>query len=75
MNHDFMAALTGAESLLPDYRHAPHPWQGYFLWLALLLTSLHYVSFPARASNTASAAAVVMVYGDSLSAAYGIKPE
>jgi acyl-CoA thioesterase-1 len=75
MNHDFMAALTGAESLLPDYRRASHPWCSCFLWLVLLLTSLHYVSFPALASNTASATAVVMVYGDSLSAAYGIKPE
>ena len=75
MNHVFMAALTGSESVLPDSRSASRRLRSYVLWTTLLLTAVHYVSFPARAANTASATASVMVYGDSLSAAYGIKPE
>ena len=80
MNHDFMAVLTGSELRLQQARNVLLDCVRGFVcryvpWFAALMTVASCLSFPALASNAAPTPATVMIYGDSLSAAYGIKPE
>lgn len=67
-----MAALTALKLRLPHLRSALGIGG---LGLAVLVTAIDALSFPAYASDAPSTRGSVMVYGDSLSAAYGIKPE
>ena len=71
-NYNFMAALQQSKQRSIYVQNA---WRIRFFFVSLILTVVHAAAFPAIAANPPAAPATVMVYGDSLSAAYGIKPE